>query len=135
MTFQMHIFGMEPFSYPSIFSEELGKFNPKVDFSETEKEYLVSAELPGMSLNDIDVSIARGMLIIKGEKKEEKEEEVKGQYRMERSYGGFYRTMALPTEIDSEKAEAKFKNGVLCIKLPKSKELQEAVKRLSVKAG
>ncbi len=123
-------------SLPSvIFSEDMDKFTPRVNLSETEKEYLVSAELPGMNQNDIDVSISRDMLIVRGEKKEEKEENVKGHYRKERSYGSFYRTIALPTEIETDKAEAIYKNGVLSITLPKTKETQQGSKKLSVKAG
>jgi HSP20 family protein len=125
----------ESFYSPAIFSEELSKFTPRVDLSETDKEYTVKAELPGINQNDIDISISRDMLTLRGEKKQEKEENVKGYHRMERSYGSFCRTIALPTEIETDKAEATFKNGVLNIKLPKTKEAQQESKKLTIKAG
>lgn len=125
----------ETFLQPGIFTESELRFTPKVNLSETEKEYLVSAELPGMTQNDIDISISKDMLTIKGEKKEEKEENIKGHYRRECSYGSFYRTIALPTEIETEKAAATYKNGVLAITLPKSTAAKSESKKLTVKAG
>lgn len=120
---------------PALVSEQLEKFAPKIDLSETEKEYMVKAELPGMNQNDIDISISKDMLTIRGEKKQEKEENVKGYYRMERSYGSFCRSIALPTEIEMDKADASFKNGVLNVSLPKTKQAQQESKKLTVKAG
>ena len=94
-------------------------FWPQVDVSETDKEIKVSAEIPGVEAKDIDVSVEDGMLTIKGEKKYEREEKEKGQYRMERSYGSFERVIALPAEVDESKAKAEFKKGVLRLTLPK----------------
>jgi HSP20 family protein len=68
---------------------------------------------------DIDVSVEDGILIIRGEKKYEREEKEKGQYRMERSYGSFERAIELPAEVDESKAKAEFKKGVLRLTLPK----------------
>lgn len=133
--FQDFFHGGETLFSPAIFNEEMGKFTPRVDLSETDKEYDVKAELPGMNQNDIDISISKDMLTIRGEKKQEKEENVKGYYRMERSYGSFCRTIALPTEIETDKAEAAFKNGVLNVKLPKTKTAQQESKKLTIKAG
>jgi HSP20 family protein len=94
-------------------------FWPQVDVSETDKEIKVCAEIPGVDAKDIDVSVEDGNLTIKGEKKYEREENEKGQYRMERSYGAFERTIALPSEVDESKAKADFKKGVLKLTLPK----------------
>lgn len=94
-------------------------FSPQVDITETDKEVKVCAEIPGVDSKDIDVSVEDGTLTIKGEKKYEREQNEKGQYRMERSYGAFERTIALPAEVDESKAKAEFKKGVLKLTLPK----------------
>ncbi|PYJ13800.1 MAG: hypothetical protein DME93_02085 [Verrucomicrobia bacterium] len=94
-------------------------FWPQVDVTETDKEIKVSAEIPGVEPKDIDVSVEDGVLTIKGEKKYEREEKEKGQYRMERSYGSFERAIELPAEVDESKAKAEFKKGVLRLTLPK----------------
>ncbi len=98
------------------------QFSPDVDVAEDEKEYRVTAELPGLSRDDIDVSLAEGVLTIRGQKKEE-EEERRGDYvRIERSYGSFVRRVPLPTEVDEDAVEAQFKDGVLRLTLPKSEK-------------
>jgi len=94
-------------------------FWPQLDVTETDKEIKVSAEIPGVEPKDIDVGIEDGVLTIKGEKKYEREEKEKGQYRMERSYGSFERAIELPAEVDESKAKAEFKKGVLRLTLPK----------------
>ena len=94
-------------------------FWPQVDVTETDKEIKVYAEIPGVEPKDIDVGIEDGVLTIKGEKKYEREEKEKGQYRMERSYGSFERAIELPAEVDESKAKAEFKKGVLRLTLPK----------------
>jgi len=109
-------------------------FTPRVDVSETDKEIKVSAELPGMEEKDIDVSLTRDALTIKGEKKEEKEEKGKDYYRMERSYGSFTRSIPLPIEVDTDKVEATFKKGVLDITLPKTAKAIQEAKKVAVKS-
>jgi len=94
-------------------------FWPQVDVTETDKEIKVSADIPGVEPKDIDVSVEDGMLTIKGEKKYERQEKEKRQYRMERSYGSFERAIELPAEVDESKAKAEFKKGVLRLALPK----------------
>lgn len=113
-------FGIERFS-PALRERT---FNPRVDVSETDKEIRVTAELPGLQEKEIELSITDDSLTIKGEKKEEKEEkeEQKGYYRMERTYGSFTRVIALPSEVQTDKAKASFKNGVLSIEMPKKPE-------------
>ncbi len=95
-------------------------FSPAVDVSESEHEIMVKAELPGIDQKDLEVSLSGDVLTIKGEKKEEKEEKGDNVHRIERSYGSFSRSFTLPCEVKMEEVEAKFKDGVLSLKLPKS---------------
>ena len=116
-------------------SNPVGVFGPSTDVSETDNGVEVTVELPGMTENDIDISLSGDAITIRGEKKVEHEEKRKGVYMSERSYGAFYRTIPLPPGVDGEKAEAKFKHGVLTVTLPKSPEAQAKVKRIPVKSG
>lgn len=120
---------LEPF-----FESRVG-FSPKVDVAETDKEITVTAELPGMDEKDIDVSLEKDMLTVRGEKKEEKEEKGKDFYRSERSYGSFTRTIPLPKEVDTDKVEAQFKKGVLRITLPKTPAAIKEVKKVPISTG
>lgn len=113
----------------------VGVFGPSTDVSETEDSVEVAVELPGMSEEDIDISLSGDSMTIRGEKKVEHENRRKGVYMAERAYGAFYRTIPLPPGVDSDKAEAKFKRGVLTVTLPKSPEAQAKVKRIPVKAA
>ena len=106
-----------------------------VDLAETEKGYEVTAELPGMDEKNIEVKFADGVLTIKGEKQEEKEEKKKDYYLHERSFGSFHRALQVPAGVDSDKIEASFKKGVLTVTLPKSAEAQKAEKKIAVKAA
>lgn len=108
---------------------------PAVDIAEKDNEYEVTAELPGMEEKDIDVKFADGVLTIKGEKKEEKEEKKKDFYLSERRYGSFQRSFQVPAGIDADKIEAKFVNGVLTVRLPKTPEAQKAEKKIEIKKG
>jgi HSP20 family protein len=109
-------------------------FTPQIDVVDTDKEIKVSAELPGLDEKDIEVSLTKETLTIKGEKKEEKEEKGKDYYRSERSYGSFTRAIPLPVEIDAENVTASFKKGVLTVNLPKTKQAINETKKVSVKA-
>lgn len=109
-------------------------FVPKVDVSENDTEITVVAELPGMDENNIDVSICKDTLTIKGEKKEEKQDKGDNYYRMERSFGSFCRTIALPADVEIDKTEAKFKNGVLTVKVPKSPKAVKDIKKIAIKS-
>ena len=108
-------------------------FAPQVDVTETDKEVTVCAEIPGVEAKDIDVSVEDDVLTVKGEKKYEREENEKGQHRMERSYGSFERAIPLPVEVDEAKAKAEFKNGVLRLTLPKRPGAQTRRKKIPVK--
>lgn len=122
-------FGLAPFE--SSFGE-MRLFSPRVDVVETPDALKVSAELPGMDKDDINVSLSRDTLTISGEKKSELEEEGEDYYHMERSYGSFRRSVAVPCEIDDDAIEATFENGVLNIVLPKT-EKGESCQKISVK--
>ncbi len=116
--------GLNGFDWP------LGTSSARSDVVETKDAIEVSVELPGMDMSDIEVNVTDDMLTIKGEKKVERQEEKKGYYLSERSYGAIYRTIPLPPGVDGEKADASFKNGVLTIKLPQTPEAQAKVKRI-----
>jgi HSP20 family protein len=125
-------FGMGPFLGESGL---MGDFAPKIDISETEKEITISAELPGLEPEDIDISLDRNTLTISGEKRAEKEERGKRFFRVERSYGSFHRSIPLPEDVEEDKIDAIFKRGVLKVKLPKTKTTPEVRKRISIKTG
>ncbi|MDD5475821.1 MAG: Hsp20/alpha crystallin family protein [Syntrophales bacterium] len=110
-----------------------GQFAPNIDVKENDKEIEVTAELPGMDEKDIDVSITKDALVLRGEKKEEKEEKDKGYWHTERRYGSFQRVIPLPEAIDTDKAEAGFKKGVLSIRIPKTGEAEKAGKKIAIK--
>ncbi|MBX6423500.1 Hsp20/alpha crystallin family protein [Thermosulfurimonas sp. F29] len=95
---------------------------PAVDVSETEDSVVVRADVPGLDPEDLEVNISGNLLTIRGEKKQEKEEKKENFYRVERVYGSFVRTVELPAEVEGDKAEATYKNGVLKIVLPKKAE-------------
>lgn len=121
-------FDMEPF-----WSGQTASFTPHVDVTENDKEMRISAELPGMDEKDIDITLNHDSLTIKGEKREEKEDKGKDYYRMERSYGSFFRTIPLPVEVETGNATASYKKGVLTVKIPKSPKAIEEKKKISVK--
>jgi HSP20 family protein len=106
---------------------------PAVDISEDEKEYLVKAELPEVKKEDVKVAVENGVLSITGERKLEKEEKDKKYHRIERSYGQFLRSFALPDGTDGSKVNAEFKDGVLRVHLPKSERAK--VKPVEVKVS
>jgi HSP20 family protein len=112
-----------------------GDVVPKLDFVEDENRFHLTVELPGMTDKDVTVSLTDRTLTISGEKKEEKEKKDKEVYRRERAYGSFRRVMELPGDVDADKIHASFRNGVLTIDLPKSKEAQEKVRQIPVKAA
>jgi HSP20 family protein len=94
-------------------------WTPLVDIEETEKEYLVKAELPDLKKEDVKVTVENGYLTIQGERKKETEEKGKKLHRIERFYGNFLRTFALPEYVDEAKVLAEFKDGMLRVRLPK----------------
>ena len=115
--------------------ESYSGVNLKVNVSEDENAFHVTAELPGVDEKEVDLSISNNTLILKGEKKEEKEEKKDNTYYKECSYGSFHREVPLAMEIDENKVDASFKNGVLTVTLPKTKAAKEHVKKIAVKSS
>ena len=103
-------------------SFEVGDWMPTVDISETDDAFVVKAELPGVDKNDVSVKIENGILTIKGEKKTETKD--KKKHRIECSYGSFVRSFTLPQATKSNSIEAKYKNGILNLTIPKSEEIK-----------
>jgi HSP20 family protein len=108
---------------------------PRSDVVETDKGVEVTVELPGLEEKDVEVTLTDEALTIRGEKKIERKEEKRGYYVSERSYGAIFRTIPLPAGVDSDKAEATFKNGVLTIRLPQRPEAKAKVKKIEVKTA
>jgi HSP20 family protein len=106
---------------------------PAVDIVDKEKAYEITAELPGMDESNIDVNVSGDILKVKREKRDEKEEKKKGCYLSERRYGSFQRSFGVPDGVDTDKAEANYKNGVLTVTLPKRPEAQKSEKKIAIK--
>jgi HSP20 family protein len=138
---EFHPFGWRLPSTRSAFGFDMPKLPdawnvaPAIDLVEKEKEYEITAELPGIDEKNVEIKLANNTLTIKGEKKEEKEEKQKDYYLSERRYGSFQRSFALHDGIDADKIEANFAKGVLTVKLPKTTEAQKAEKKIEVKAA
>ena len=130
-------FASSEFRFPGLrgFGFPLESTAPRADVVETDEGVEVTIELPGLEEKDIEVTLSDDALTVKGEKKVEHEEKLKGYYLSERSYGMFQRTIPLPPGVDTGKAEAVFKNGVLTVKIPTSPEAREKVRRIEVKAA
>jgi HSP20 family protein len=108
---------------------------PAVDVIENDKAYQVTAELPGLDDKNVEVTFANGSLVIKGEKKEEKEEKKTDYYRQERRVGSFERRFQIPNGVDADKIDATFKKGLLTVTLPKTPAAQKASKKIDIKAA
>jgi HSP20 family protein len=106
---------------------------PRVDINEEKERYLVRADLPGMTKDDINVSIEGDTLIISGEKKEERKKEEGAYSHLERTYGSFQRSFTLPEHIDKEKVDASYKNGVLELSLLKKEGPERKSKQIEIK--
>ncbi len=118
------------FAFPSL----RRAFEPAMDLVEDDRAFRITAELPGLSEKDIDVTISGDMLTIKGEKREEREEKGRNYYVSERRFGSFQRSFTLPEGVDRDKIEAKFQDGVLTLTLPKTPEAVKQQKKIEVKA-
>jgi HSP20 family protein len=104
-----------------------------LDIAESENEYVMKASLPGISLDDLEITYANNTLTIKGEVREEQELEEARYHLRERSYGSFARSITLPAGVESDKIEANYESGVLTLRLPKADEIKP--KRIAIKAG
>jgi HSP20 family protein len=112
---------LEPFRFP----RELRMRPPTLDIYEEKNDLVVKAEMPGMTKDEIEVTLSDSTLILKGEKKKEEEVKEKDYYRCEREYGSFLRTIDLPAEVKADGLKATFKDGVLEVRLPKSEEAKK----------
>ena len=109
-------------------------WSPAVDIYETENELVLKADLPDVDLKDIDVRVENQTLTISGERKFEQDQTGKGYHRIERSYGSFVRSFAVPNTFDTEQIAADFKNGVLSVTLPKKEAAKPRQIKVAVKA-
>ena len=99
-----------------------GDWSPRVDISETETDFVVKAEIPEVRKEDLHVTVENGVITLKGERKQEKEEKGTKIHRIERYYGSVCRSFTLPANVDENKVTATFKEGVLTVQLPKTAE-------------
>ena len=109
-----------------------GEWAPSIDVAETDNEVVVTAELPGVKQDDVDITITDDVLTLKGEKKEEKEVKEKNYHRIERSYGSFQRSVSLPAGVQADKAKATYKDGVLHITVPTAEEAKPKQIKINV---
>jgi HSP20 family protein len=108
---------------------------PRLDVAETEKEIMVTAELPGLDEKNVNVNVSGDQLVISGEKLSDKDDRKKTWHRIERSYGSFQRVLPLYAEIDRNAIKASFKKGVLSVILPKTVKAQESVRKIPIEVG
>ena len=126
------------FSRPSAQTNEnepmmVADWVPSVDVNESDGEYQIRAEIPDVKKDDVKVTLEKSVLTIQGERKQEKEEKGRKYHRVERTYGRFVRSFALPDLVEEEKVKAEFKDGVLHLRLPKSEKAKP--KTIEVKVG
>lgn len=106
---------------------------PSVDIAATDKQYTITVEVPGVEENDVALELVDDSLVIRGEKKLEKEEKDREFYRVERSYGNFRRVLSLPDDADRDSIDARFRNGVLTISLPRKAATQISGRRITIR--
>jgi HSP20 family protein len=111
----------------------LSRWVPAMDLVETEDSYVLRADLPGLTENEVTIEVADNVLKISGERKTEHEERKQGYYRIERASGGFARSLRLPEGVDPESVTAKFDNGVLEVNVPKPE--QRKPRKVTISAG
>ena len=124
----------ENFFDPDFFrgGEQFDSWLPKMDVSENDQAFRVDLELPGLSKEDINLSLQDNILTIEGERKQEAENKEINYHRVERTYGKFLRRFSLPTLVQADKIDAEFKDGILHITLPKAEEVKP--RKISIKA-
>jgi HSP20 family protein len=119
--------------WPALFKRDGESMVPELDVRENTNAVTVEAELPGVEEKDVTVTLANGVLTIKGEKKSEKEEKSDNYYLAERSFGSFERSIRLPDTVDDAKIEAKFDKGVLKVTAAKKPEAVQAERKIEIK--
>ena len=108
------------------------EWSPSADISETDKEYLIRAELPAVKKEDMKVTLDAGMITIEGERKQQKEEKSEKYHQMESFYGSFSRSFALPDNVDVDAIRCEDKDGVLTVHMPKTEARKAEPKRITV---
>lgn len=117
------------------FHAEEGGFVPRLDLKENDAGFTVTAEIPGVNEKDLELTVTRDSMTLRGEKQSETKDEKEHYHYYERRYGRFERTVPLPAEVDSSKVEANFKDGVLKVTLPKTETAKREAKKVKVKSG
>ena len=120
--------------WPALFKRD-AMVVPELDVRETTNAITVEAELPGVDEKDVSVTLANGLLTIRGEKKHEKEEKGDNYHLAERSFGSFERSLRLPDTVDDSKVEAKFEKGVLKVTAAKKAEAVKVERKIEIKKG
>ena len=110
----------------------MADWTPSVDISETDTAYLIKGEIPGVKKEDVKITIEDGMVTMRGERKQEKEEKNKKFHRIERSYGSFIRSFRMPDDVDESAIKAEFKDGMISVTLPKSAKAKAKAIEVSV---
>ncbi len=105
---------------------------PTVDITETDTAYMIKGEIPGVDKEDVNVTIEDGIITMRGERKQEKEEKDKKFHRIERSYGSFLRSFRVPDDVDETAVKAEFKDGMINVTLPKSGKAQAKLINVSI---
>ena len=105
---------------------------PQLDIGESQKDYTITVEIPGVQEKDIDLTLIDSTLTIRGEKRDEHENQEKHYYRIERSYGSFQRILSLPTDADENTVKAKFRDGVLTITIAKDPQAKSPVRKIAI---
>jgi HSP20 family protein len=121
---------LEKLGFPTIPTRKMSL--PRVDFSEIDGSYELTAELPGMTEADVECTLSGNLLTVKGEKQEDKVDDRKGYHLQERRYGSFMRSFPLPDDVDANKIEATVTNGILRVYLPKDKR-KETSRKIEIK--
>ena len=120
--------------FPSFGLDSVNSFNPRIDISEDDNNIFIDAEIPGVKKEDINISLQDNILTIKGEKKSLKEDKKdKNYFRSERSYGSFTRSFTLPAEVNPDKVEAKFEDGILNVSISKIHPQPKKEKMIEIK--
>ena len=124
------------FAFPqgmlSDFAATDGLLRPQLDIREGKDRYTITVEIPGVERDDVDVTVQDGTLTIRGEKRQENSTDDDGVHRVERSYGRFQRVLSLPQDADDGQIDAKFKDGVLTLTIPRNQDLPSSARRIAI---
>ena len=121
------------FDNGDLFAKTAAAAAPRVDVSEDDNSYEITADLPGIAEKDIEVTVKENFLTLRGEQKTEREETKKDYHMTERSHGSFARSFRLPDDVDADKIKAEFDKGVLTLTLPKTAEAKAKERKIPVK--